>query len=73
VDDTSILTLTNNEDGSGRVDATGTLGVATLSGKVTRNSDGLEWTGALAFNVVAGDAQTFEFEVDEPTETTPDQ
>lgn len=73
VDDTSILTLTDNGDGTGVVASTGTLGVATLSGKATRTSDGKEWTGAEAFNVVAGDAETFAFSFGDPTEVTPDE
>lgn len=73
VDDANILQLTDNGNGSGRVDAVGTLGVATLSGSITRNSDGFVWTGAEAFNVVTGDAQTFGFSFSEPTETTPDE
>lgn len=72
VDDTSVLTLTDNGDGTGSVASTGALGVATLSGRAVRNSDGKEWTGAEAFNVVAGDAETFAFEFGEPTEVTPD-
>lgn len=72
VDNTDILSLTDNGDGSGEVAATGTPGTATLSGRATRTSDGKEWTGAEAFNVVAGDADTFSFAFGEPEETTPD-
>ncbi len=71
VDDPSILTLTDNGDGSGTVAATGTLGVATLTGRVA-NPDGTEATGVAAIQVVAGDAQTFQFSFEAPTEVTPD-
>jgi hypothetical protein len=71
VDNAEVLALTDNGDGSGEVAAV-SMGVATLSGKATRVSDGKEWTGAEAFNVVAGDAETFAFEFGDPEETTPD-
>lgn len=72
VDDPTILALTDNGDGSGEVAATGTLGVATLTGTATRASDGATFTGAEAFNVVAGDAETFTFAFGAPEEVTPD-
>lgn len=72
VDDPSIVTLTDNGDGSGEVAATGTLGVATLTGTATRDSDGAVFTGAEAINVVAGDAETFAFSFGTPEEVTPD-
>lgn len=73
VDDPSIVTLTDNGDGSGRVAATGALGTATVSVVATRNSDGKTFNGAEAFTVVAGDAEAIGFEFEEPTENTPDE
>lgn len=72
VDDPSIVTLTDNGDGTGEVAATGVLGVATLTGTATRDSDGAEFTGVAAIQVVAGDAETFEITFGTPEEVTPD-
>jgi hypothetical protein len=72
VDDPSVVSLTDNGDGTGVAAATGTLGVATLTGTATRASDGATFTGAEAINVVAGLAEAFSLEFDEPTEVTPD-
>lgn len=71
VDDPSILTLVDNGDGSGSVTATGTLGLATLTGLVTFG-DGRTATGVAAVQVVAGDAETFAISFDTPEEATPD-
>lgn len=73
VDNADLLSLTDNGDGSGEVAATGTPGTATLSGTATRVSDGKVWTGAEAFNIVAGDAETFTFAFGDPEEVTPDE
>jgi hypothetical protein len=71
VDDPSIVTLTDNGDGSGEIAATGTLGVTTLTGTVTL-PDGSEVTGVAAVQVVSGDASTFSFDFGDPEEVTPD-
>lgn len=72
VDDPTIVNLTDNGDGSGEVAATGTIGVATLTGTATRDSDGAVFTGAEAINVVAGDAEAFSLTFGTPEEVTPD-
>lgn len=71
VDDASILSLTDNGDGTGEIAATGTLGTAVLTGTATR-ADGRVFTGVAAVQVVAGDAETFDIEFGEPGEVTPD-
>lgn len=72
VDDPSIVTLTDNGDGTGEVAATGILGVATLSVDATRASDGKSFTGVLAIDVIAGDAESVSIVLGEPEEVTPD-
>jgi hypothetical protein len=73
VDDPSVVTLTDNGDGTGTVAAVGVLGVATLTGTVTPNDGSDVITGAEAVNVIAGDTASFAFTFGEPTEVTPDE
>lgn len=72
VDDPSVVNLTDNGDGTGEVAATGVLGTALLTARAVRDSDGREFTGAAAVQVVAGDAETFEITFGTPDEVTPD-
>jgi hypothetical protein len=69
-EDDSILDVTDNGDGSFEAAATGTLGESKLSLKGTLN--GREVTGDALIVVVAGDAERFTVEFDEPEEVTPD-
>lgn len=70
VDDSSVIALTDNGDGSANVASTGLLGTATVHGEATFG--GRTATGDMLVVVVAGDAERFEFEASEPTEVTPD-
>jgi hypothetical protein len=71
VDDTSIINLTDNGDGTARAAATGTLGSATVHAEAT--APGLPtMTGDLLIVVVAGLAERFEVTASEPEENTPD-
>jgi hypothetical protein len=72
VDDPSIVSLTDNGDGTGEVAAVGPLGVATLTVEATRASDGKVFTGALAVDVIAGDAESVAIVLGGPEEVTPD-
>ncbi len=69
-DDTSVLVLTDNGDGTANAAATGTLGVANVHAEAS--FDGRTATGDLQIVVVAGDAERFEITASEPTEVTPD-
>ncbi len=69
VDDNSIITLTDNGDGTAVAAATGTLGQATVHGEAT--FDGNTVTGDLLIVVVAGLAERFEITAGEPEEVTP--
>ncbi|HEX5525157.1 MAG TPA: Ig-like domain-containing protein [Pedococcus sp.] len=70
VDDTSIINLTDNGDGSAVAAATGTLGTATVHGEASFN--GQTVSGDLQIVVVAGLAERFEITAGEPEEITPD-
>lgn len=70
VDDSSIISLTDNGDGTAVAAATGTLGTATVHGEASFN--GQTVTGDLAIVVVAGLAERFEISAGEPEEVTPD-
>lgn len=70
IDDASIITLTNNGDGTATAAATGVLGSATMHGVISFNGQTL--SGDLLINVVAGLAERVEFVAGEPTEVTPD-
>lgn len=72
VDDTSIVTLTDNGDGSGEIVATGTLGTATLTATAADALGNTVATGVAAVQVVSGDAETFGIVFGEPVEATPD-
>ena len=71
VDDPSLLALTDNGDGSGVIAATGTLGVATLTGTVTK-ADGTVSTAVESVQIVEGDAEAFVLEFGPEEEVTPD-
>lgn len=73
VDDPSVVTLTDNGDGTGVVAAVGTPGVATLTGTASPADGSAPITGAEAINVIAGDTASFAFQFGEPTEVTPDE
>ena len=72
VDDPSVVTLTDNGDGSGTVAAVGVIGVATLTGTASPADGSDPIVGAEAVNVVAGDAEAFAFSFSEPVETDED-
>jgi hypothetical protein len=70
VDDTSVINLTDNGDGTAVAAATGTLGTANVHAEAS--SDGQAVTGDLQIVVVAGLAERFNITASEPTEVTPD-
>lgn len=70
VDDSTIIALTDNGDGTANAAATGTLGTANVH--VEASWDGLTATGDLQIVVVAGLAERLEVVAGEPTEVTPD-
>lgn len=70
VDDSSIINLTDNGDGTSRAAAVGTLGTASVHGVFTWQ--GQTVTGDLQINVVAGLAERANIVAGPPEETTPD-
>lgn len=70
VDDTAIINLTDNGDGTAVAAATGALGTATVHGEATFN--GQTVTGDLQIVVVSGLAERFDITAGEPEEVTPD-
>lgn len=72
VDDESIVTLTDNGDGTGEVAATGTLGTAVLSAEATRTSDSKVFMGSVSVDVIAGDVEVIDIVLGTPEEATPD-
>ena len=70
VDDTSIINLTDNGDGTAIAAAVGALGSATVHATVSWNGQTLE--GDLNIVVVAGLAERVNIVAGEPTETSPD-
>lgn len=70
VDDTSVISLTDNGDGTAVAAATGTLGTATVHSEATFNGQTLG--GDLQIVVVAGLAERFTIAAGEPEEVTPD-
>ena len=72
VDDSSIVALTDNGDGTAEAAATGALGVATVTATATKTDGTTGGQGVLAFQVVAGDVATFEIVAGAPEEVTPD-
>lgn len=70
VDDSSIINLTDNGDGTAVAAATGTLGTANVHGEFTGN--GLTVTGDLQIVVVAGLAERAAIVAGTPEEVTPD-
>lgn len=71
VSDTTILAVTQNDDGTAFVAATGTLGQATLSAVYTFN--GRSVSGDELVTVVAGAAERVALNFSEPREATPDE
>lgn len=70
VDDTNIIALTDNGDGTATAAATGALGMANVHVDVT--GGGRSATGDLQLVVVAGDAERVTLTASDPTEVTPD-
>lgn len=70
VDDTTIINLTDNGDGTAVAAAVGPLGAANVHVEVV--ADGATLTGDLAINVVAGLAERVQVVAGEPEEVTPD-
>jgi len=70
VDDSSILTLVDNGDGTGKVSAVGATGSATLSLTDTE-TDGDNFIGSLAFDVIAGKVTAASIVPGAPTEIAP--
>lgn len=72
VDNSDVITLTDNADGTALAAATGELGTANVH--AVANAPGFPTaTGDLQLVVVAGDAQRFTITAGEPTEVTPDE
>lgn len=72
VDNTDIVALTDNGDGTAVAAATGTLGIATLHAEA--NAPGLPTqTGDLGIAVVSGLAERINIKAGEPEEVTPDE
>lgn len=67
VDDTTVINLTDNGDGTAEAAATGTLGQATVHADA-----GTSGSADLLLVVVAGDAERFEIVAGTPEEVTPD-
>lgn len=70
VDNTDVIALTDNGDGTAVAAATGQLGVANIHGEATFN--GGTATGDLQVVVVPSDAVRFAIKASDPTEVTPD-
>ncbi len=70
VDDPTIISLTDNGDGTAEAAATGVLGAATVH--VEADANGEVITGDLQIVVVAGLAERITVVTGEPTEVTPD-
>lgn len=72
VDDSTVVNLTDNADGTALAAATGVLGTANIH--AVASAPGFPTaTGDLQIVVVAGDAQRFTITPGEPTEVTPDE
>jgi hypothetical protein len=68
VDDESILTLTDNGDGSALVVTTGSLGTATVTVSDDPDGDGtVNFQGSLAIDVVTGDVTEIVINAGEPS------
>jgi hypothetical protein len=65
VDDTDVLTLTDNGDGTGSVAATGTLGTAVLSVSDSE-TNGQQFAGSVSIDVLAGDVAAVEIQLGTP-------
>lgn len=71
VSDPTVLAVTQNEDGTAFVAATGTLGQSTVTASYTW--DGRTVTGDELVTVVAGLAERVTLNLSEPREATPDE
>jgi hypothetical protein len=68
VDDNSVLTLTDNGDGTALVVTTGTLGTAVITAANDHDDDGtIDYQGSLAFDVVNGEVAGISVTAGEPT------
>lgn len=72
VDDTSIVALTDNGDGSGVAAAVGEVGTAILTATITPTT-GAPTEKSEAINVIPGDADSFTFSFGDEQEVTPDE
>lgn len=72
VDNTAVVTLTEDGTGGATVAATGLLGVSMLTGTATLDGVAVA-TAVAAVQVVPGDAETFALEFGTPEEVTPDE
>lgn len=70
VDNTSVINLTDNGDGTAVAAATGVLGNAVVHAAVTANGQSL--SGDLGITVVSGLAERVSISASDPTEVTPD-
>jgi hypothetical protein len=70
VDNTAVINLTDNGDGTAVAAATGTLGTANVHLEVTANGD--TFTGDLQLVVVSGLAERINVVAGTPEEVTPD-
>jgi hypothetical protein len=62
VDNTNVLTLTDNGDGTGTVAATGTLGTAVLS-VTDAETSGDQFAGSVSIDVLAGSVTAVEIDL----------
>lgn len=72
VDDPSVVTLTDNGDGTGTVAAVGVIGVATLTATATPADGSDPIVGVESINVIAGDAEGFAFSFSDEVEADDD-
>ena len=67
VDNTDVLTLTDNGDGTGMVAATGTLGTAVLSVSDSE-TNGDQFSGSVSIDVLAGNVTAVSIDLGTPTD-----
>jgi hypothetical protein len=70
--DESRVRITDNGDGTAEAAAVGPVGATVVEATGTRISDGKQFSGAIAINVIAGDTEAIAIEAGEATEVTPD-